>query len=869
MDSDEHFSVVVRCRPSRTMTSSVTSHLGFQSQCRVELSTDDNRSETLAYNAVFDSTTDQATFYRNAVRPIVEKFLQGYNGTVIAYGPAGCGKTYTLTGGATMGGRGAVQRAAEQVLNCIRKSRSKSRVAANLVVLVSYVLVLDDVDGGKTTVYDLLNGNESLDVVADDGEIQGVSQHLVSASVSVDALLVEGGESRGRLRDGGVGYTVFFLTVEHAEMSNSYAPISGTLAFVDTVASGLVGAGSGDRRTSLQAIVNVIWKLAYDSSTSRSTTPLTSILHESLGGNCNTLFVCNVEDGPECDETRHALRVAHAASRIKNTANKRDLAEQALMSAYMKELRQKYKVVVVRTREESQKDRESDRQREENTENQTLESCSGGESLATQAASALAEAACASYEEDETETEKQDKPPSPKSESKEGSVNEDIRTAVDDAVEELIGVKKEDEIAPTDTTNPTSATKQDDLLAGDSLSLLLSCFDAEEEPESQTNKDNLSGIDKEASKVQDGIVSQGEEEKIKLSRRSDMSEADIEHLVELMSEPGRGVPRIFQGVQKEANVTKSKNADVVLCSGSSLVDWVQARIKGVESSLEAQTLCQELLTMGILSHSEGSSVFAGAASLFYYIRSLKKSVSSSSSLDKDNNVDEETKNDDEEEEEKDNLFPEKSEEIYEVQETRSQPLDSGGEGDPSGGEENDDVVLGQENGTYWDQWEFDNDEFERDHPLHKAAAKGEKPGVLENMILMCGVDVRDKEGRTPCMYSIIENQLKCLQIFLSCSADIQAVDEDGNTPLLWAVYKGNSKAVLLLLRAGASVGFPDAEGRSAIHWATRLDSTKCLETILKYATKDDVNQQDLTLLAPLHWAIAEDKVEMVRVLLRG
>ena len=54
-------------------------------------------------------------------------------------------------------------------------------------------------------------------------------------------------------------------------------------------------------------------------------------------------------------------------------------------------------------------------------------------------------------------------------------------------------------------------------------------------------------------------------------------------------------------------------------------------------------------------------------------------------------------------------------------------------------------------------------------------------------------------------------QLKCLQIFLSCSADIQAVDEDGNTPLLWAVYKGNSKAVLLLLRAGASVGFPDAE----------------------------------------------------------
>ena len=39
----------------------------------------------------------QSDVYQAAVRPIVEDVLAGYNGTVMAYGQTGAGKTYTLS----------------------------------------------------------------------------------------------------------------------------------------------------------------------------------------------------------------------------------------------------------------------------------------------------------------------------------------------------------------------------------------------------------------------------------------------------------------------------------------------------------------------------------------------------------------------------------------------------------------------------------------------------------------------------------------------------------------------------------------------------------------------------------------------------
>ncbi|KAJ8955487.1 hypothetical protein NQ318_003589 [Aromia moschata] len=50
------------------------------------------------FDHIFVPTTAQLEMYRMVAFPIVEKALEGYNGTIFAYGQTGTGKTYTMAG---------------------------------------------------------------------------------------------------------------------------------------------------------------------------------------------------------------------------------------------------------------------------------------------------------------------------------------------------------------------------------------------------------------------------------------------------------------------------------------------------------------------------------------------------------------------------------------------------------------------------------------------------------------------------------------------------------------------------------------------------------------------------------------------------
>lgn len=69
---------------------------------------------------VLPPSASQADVYAAAVRPIVEDVLAGYNGTVMAYGQTGAGKTHTLSSVApeTIG---AVPRAAAEVFAGVQR----------------------------------------------------------------------------------------------------------------------------------------------------------------------------------------------------------------------------------------------------------------------------------------------------------------------------------------------------------------------------------------------------------------------------------------------------------------------------------------------------------------------------------------------------------------------------------------------------------------------------------------------------------------------------------------------------------------------------------------------------------------------------
>jgi len=61
---------------------------------------------SFSFDAVFDDTSTQREVYEDTAMAVVNAVLQGYNGTVFAYGQTGTGKTYTMEGGGAGAGAG-------------------------------------------------------------------------------------------------------------------------------------------------------------------------------------------------------------------------------------------------------------------------------------------------------------------------------------------------------------------------------------------------------------------------------------------------------------------------------------------------------------------------------------------------------------------------------------------------------------------------------------------------------------------------------------------------------------------------------------------------------------------------------------------
>lgn len=54
--------------------------------------------KNFSFDFVGDESLTQKDIYNEAAKPIVEACLQGYNGTIFAYGQTGAGKTFTIQG---------------------------------------------------------------------------------------------------------------------------------------------------------------------------------------------------------------------------------------------------------------------------------------------------------------------------------------------------------------------------------------------------------------------------------------------------------------------------------------------------------------------------------------------------------------------------------------------------------------------------------------------------------------------------------------------------------------------------------------------------------------------------------------------------
>ena len=107
--------------------------------------------KTFTFDAVYDCNSRQLDLYAETFAPLVDSVLDGFNGTIFAYGQTGTGKTFTMEG--IRGDpvlKGVIPNSFEHIFNHIAKS-----VNQQFLVRASYLEIYQE------EVRDLLSKDQS------------------------------------------------------------------------------------------------------------------------------------------------------------------------------------------------------------------------------------------------------------------------------------------------------------------------------------------------------------------------------------------------------------------------------------------------------------------------------------------------------------------------------------------------------------------------------------------------------------------------------------------------------------------------------------------------------------------------------------
>ena len=158
-DDPETVKVVVRCRPlfgkelvekreAIVTTNTVSGTVAVPRPDRP-----DDAPKNFTFDAVYDKDTLQKNFYDESAYPIVESVLQGFNGTIFAYGQTGCGKTHTMQGYAEPPEmRGVIPNSFDHVFEAVRADGGKNQYLIRCSYLEIYNEDIHDLLGADVKV---------------------------------------------------------------------------------------------------------------------------------------------------------------------------------------------------------------------------------------------------------------------------------------------------------------------------------------------------------------------------------------------------------------------------------------------------------------------------------------------------------------------------------------------------------------------------------------------------------------------------------------------------------------------------------------------------------------------------------------------
>ncbi|KRX13320.1 Kinesin-like protein KIF18B [Trichinella nelsoni] len=281
---------------------------------------------TFCFDRVFDVDAKNEIVYKDTMEPILEKFLNGHNCSMFAYGATGSGKTFTMLGSSAS--PGVILLTLEELYF---RLQSENR-DYNWELHVSYIEIYNE------KVYDLLRPNKPVLNLREGKEvlISELSYHTPKSTEEMTEILIEGNKRRtqhptDKNQESSRSHAVFQVTLKQTSKIPGIVKevLLSKLSMIDLAGSercqkaGLMSArqreGSNINR-SLLALANCISALSEGRRGAHvpyRDSKLTRILKDSLSGRCytimiatiNTLQYANRAKNIRTDTTRNILKI--------------------------------------------------------------------------------------------------------------------------------------------------------------------------------------------------------------------------------------------------------------------------------------------------------------------------------------------------------------------------------------------------------------------------------------------------------------------------------------------------------------------------------------------------------------------------------
>uniref|UniRef100_A0A8C4IW12 Kinesin-like protein KIF19 n=1 Tax=Dicentrarchus labrax TaxID=13489 RepID=A0A8C4IW12_DICLA len=279
-----------------------------------------SREKTYMFDVAFDYSASQEEVYRATTKGLIEGLISGYNATVFAYGPTGCGKTYTMLG--TDKEPGIYVRTLNDLFHAIEETSDDMLYSVSMSYLEIYNEMIRDLLNPSSGFLDLREDSKGVIQVA------GITEVSTINAQEIMELLMRGNKQRTQEP-----------TAANQTSSRSHAVLQevrfARLFMIDLAGSERAAQtqNRGQRlkegahiNRSLLALGNCINALSDKNGTkyvNYRDSKLTRLLKDSLGGNSRTVMIAHISPASMAfEESRNTLTYADRAKSIRTRVKK-------------------------------------------------------------------------------------------------------------------------------------------------------------------------------------------------------------------------------------------------------------------------------------------------------------------------------------------------------------------------------------------------------------------------------------------------------------------------------------------------------------------------------------------------------------------